>query len=70
MSMQMDLIVTSTDGTVPSLDVTNISADLEKKMSVTHADELIERLCQDKWMSKVSVVYSAINQNYNNVILW
>ncbi|KAJ7373854.1 Non-structural maintenance of chromosomes element 1 [Desmophyllum pertusum] len=50
----MDLIVTSTDGTVPSLDVTNISADLEKKMSVTHADELIERLCQDKWMSKSS----------------
>lgn len=51
--MQMDMIVDSPDGTVSSLNIINASADLEKRMNITHAEELIERLIQDKWMSKV-----------------
>ena len=52
--MQMDLIVDSPDGTVSSLHVINASADLEKRMNMTHAEELIKRLIKDKWMSEVS----------------
>ena len=51
--MQMDMIVDSPDGTVSSLNIINASADLDKRMNITHAEELIERLIQDKWMSKV-----------------
>lgn len=51
----MDLIVVSPDGTVSSLDVINASADLEKRMTITHAEELIARLLKDKWMSEVSI---------------
>ena len=54
-AMQMDLIVASPDGTVSSLDVINASADLEKRMTITHAEELIARLLKDKWMSEVSI---------------
>jgi len=49
----MDMIVDSPDGTVSSLNIINASADLDKRMNITHAEELIERLIQDKWMSKV-----------------
>ena len=52
---QMDLIVDSPDGTVSSLDVINASADLEKRMNITHAEEIIKRLIKDKWMSEVSL---------------
>ncbi|XP_020613730.1 non-structural maintenance of chromosomes element 1 homolog [Orbicella faveolata] len=54
----MDLIVDSPDGTVSSFDVINASADLEKRMNITHAEELIERLLKDKWMSETSGSYS------------
>ena len=50
----MDLIVDSPDGTVSSLEVINAAADLEKRMNITHAEELIKRLIKDKWMSEVS----------------
>ena len=53
--VQMDLIVDSPDGTVSSFDVINASADLEKRMNMTHAEEIIKRLIKDKWMSEVSL---------------
>ena len=56
----MDLIVASPDGTVPSLDVINASADLEKRMTITYAEELIARLLKDKWMSEVSITNKSI----------
>ena len=52
--MQMDLIVAAPDGTVSSLDAINAAADLEKKMSITKAEELITKLVQEKWMSEVN----------------
>ncbi|KAL9980855.1 hypothetical protein ACROYT_G009494 [Oculina patagonica] len=54
----MDLIVASPDGTVSSLDVLNAASDLEKRMTMTHAEELIARLLKDKWMSESSGSYS------------
>ena len=48
----------SPDGTVSSLDVINASADLEKRMNITHAEELIKRLLKDKWMSEVSLSFN------------
>jgi len=51
--MQMDLIVTSPDGTVSSMDALNTSSDLDKKMAMSHAEELIEKLVKDNWMSEV-----------------
>ena len=49
----MDLIVAAPDGTVSAMDVINAAADLEKKMTMTHAEELITRLVHGMWMSEV-----------------
>lgn len=54
----MDLIVTSPDGTVSSMDTLNIAPDLEKKMGITHAEKLVEKLVKDNWMSESSGSYS------------
>jgi len=54
----MDLIVTSPDGTVSSMDALNTSSDLDKKMTMSHAEELIEKLVKDNWMSESSGSYS------------
>ncbi|CAH3015839.1 unnamed protein product [Porites evermanni] len=51
----MDAIVTSTDGTVSSLDAMNIGADLDKRINITRAEELLRRLVKDQWMSEVSI---------------
>ena len=51
----MDAIVTSTDGTVSSLDAMNIGPDLEKRINITRAEELLRRLVKDQWMSEVSI---------------
>lgn len=53
MSVQMDQIIASPDGTISSTDALNTAADLEKKMSITHAEELLKKLVKDKWMSEV-----------------
>ena len=52
----MDLIVTSPDGTVSSMDTLNIAPDLEKKMGITHAEKLVEKLVKDNWMSEASLL--------------
>ena len=52
----MDLIVTSPDGTVSSMDALNTTADLDKKMTITHAEELIAKLVKDNWMSEVRML--------------
>ena len=54
----MDVIVTSPDGTVSSLDAMNIAPDLEKRINITRAEELLRRLVKDQWMSEVSVLDS------------
>ena len=54
----MDVIVTSPDGTVSSLDAMNIAPDLEKRINITRAEELLRRLVKDQWMSEVSVLGS------------
>lgn len=48
------IIVTSTDGTVSSLEAMNIGPDLEKRINITRAEELLRRLVKDQWMSEVS----------------
>ena len=52
----MDQIIASPDGTISSTDAVNTTADLEKKMSITHADELLKKLVKDKWMSEVIII--------------
>lgn len=58
MSVQMDLIVASPGGLASSVEILNAAHELEKiikiKMSMTHAENLVERLIKDKWMSEVS----------------
>lgn len=54
----MDLIVTSPDGTVSSMDVINIGPDMDKKINITRAEELVGRLIKDHWMSESSGSYS------------
>lgn len=58
----MDLIVASPDGLASSMEILNATHDLEKtikiKMSITHAENLVERLIKDKWMSELSGSYT------------
>lgn len=54
----MDAIVTSTDGTVSSLEAMNIGPDLEKRINITRAEELLRRLVKDQWMSESTGSYS------------
>lgn len=54
----MDQIIASPDGTISSTDALNTAADLEKKMSITHAEELLKKLVKDKWMSESLGSYS------------
>lgn len=58
----MDLIVASPGGLASSVEILNAAHELEKtikiKMSMTHAENLVERLIKDKWMSEFSGSYS------------
>ena len=56
----MDLIVVSPTGLVLSVDLCNVAADLEKKMSITHAEVLMNRLVKSKWLSKVRIYWMDI----------
>ena len=58
--LQMDLIVVSPTGLVLSVDLCNVAADLEKKMSITHAEALMNRLVKSKWLSKVRIYWMDI----------
>ena len=48
--------MTSPDGTVSSMDVINIGPDMDKKINITRAEELVGRLIKDHWMSEVSIL--------------
>ena len=52
----MDLIVNSDDGTISSLDLINVAADLEKKMAYTYTEKLLKKLVVDKWLEEVCTV--------------
>lgn len=83
MSVQMDLIVASPGGLASSVEILNAAHELEKtikiKMSMTHAENLVERLIKDKWMSEVSpylltmlrlgnLINSLIFQSYKEIV--
>lgn len=48
----MDLVVQSDDGTVTSVDLLHAAADLEKPMTASHAENLLELWVKDKWLSQ------------------
>ncbi|XP_001639497.2 non-structural maintenance of chromosomes element 1 homolog [Nematostella vectensis] len=54
----IELVVAADDGWVSSMDLLELGSELEKKMSNSYTETLMNKLTKDKWLEESSGIYS------------